>query len=160
MSSGACLPAAQYLRMSTDHQEYSLDNQAEVIRKYAEVRGFEVIKTYTDNAKSGLVLKHRKGLAQLLSDVVGGPQPYRANTEIEKFSVFCSLPRGASSHPQKTISTRRNVVAQHTFAHSLEAITWTNVCALTITGGVSELYSPDARKRWQCPESSVSQSPS
>jgi DNA invertase Pin-like site-specific DNA recombinase len=78
MSSGACLPAAQYLRMSTDHQEYSLDNQAEVIRKYAEVRGFEVIKTYTDNAKSGLVLKHRKGLAQLLSDVVGGPQPYRA----------------------------------------------------------------------------------
>jgi DNA invertase Pin-like site-specific DNA recombinase len=63
--------------MSTDHQEYSLDNQADVIRKYADLQGFEIIKTYTDNAKSGLVLKHRRGLAQLLSDVVGGPQPYR-----------------------------------------------------------------------------------
>jgi DNA invertase Pin-like site-specific DNA recombinase len=76
MSSGNSLPAAQYLRMSTDRQEYSLDNQADVIRKYAGLQGFEIVKTYTDEAKSGLLLKHRRGLAQLLSDVVGGPQPY------------------------------------------------------------------------------------
>jgi len=78
MSSTTRLPAAQYLRMSTDHQEYSLDNQANVIRKYADSRGFEIIKTYTDEAKSGLVLKRRLGLAKLLSDVVGGPQLYKA----------------------------------------------------------------------------------
>lgn len=78
MSSGTNLPAAQYLRMSTEHQEYSIDNQADAIRKYAEAQGFEIIKTYSDEAKSGLVLKHRRGLAQLLSDVVGGPQPYKA----------------------------------------------------------------------------------
>ena len=30
------VPAAQYLRMSTDHQQYSLDNQADAISHYAE----------------------------------------------------------------------------------------------------------------------------
>ena len=78
MSSSTRLPAAQYLRMSTEHQQYSIDNQADEIRRYAEAQGFEIIKTYIDEAKSGLVLKRRLGLAQLLSDVVGGPQPYRA----------------------------------------------------------------------------------
>lgn len=28
------VPAAQYLRMSTDHQQYSLDNQADAIAPY------------------------------------------------------------------------------------------------------------------------------
>jgi DNA invertase Pin-like site-specific DNA recombinase len=78
MSSPARLPAAQYLRMSTDKQRYSIENQADAIRRYAESQGFEIIRTYIDEAKSGLVLKHRLGLAKLLSDVVGGPQPYRA----------------------------------------------------------------------------------
>jgi DNA invertase Pin-like site-specific DNA recombinase len=64
--------------MSTAHQEYSLDNQADVIRKYADLHEFEIVKTYTDEAKSGLTFKNRRGLAQLLSDVVGGSQSYRA----------------------------------------------------------------------------------
>src|ERR1035441_4476259 len=78
MSSGTRLPAAQYLRMSTEQQQYSIDNQADAIRRYAEAQGFEITKTYTDEAKSGLVLRRRLGLAKLLSDVVGGPQPYKA----------------------------------------------------------------------------------
>lgn len=72
------VPAAQYLRMSTEHQNYSLENQRAAIKRYAEQRGFAVIKTYADFGKSGLVLKHREGLAQLLHDVVGTKQPYRA----------------------------------------------------------------------------------
>jgi DNA invertase Pin-like site-specific DNA recombinase len=61
MSSGTRLPAAQYLRMSTEQQQYSIDNQADAIRTYAEAQGFEIIRTYIDEAKSGLVLKHRLG---------------------------------------------------------------------------------------------------
>jgi len=72
------VPVAQYLRMSTEHQQYSLDNQAAAIQRYAQQNGFLVIKTYADSGKSGLVLKHREGLAQLLHDVVGTKQPYRA----------------------------------------------------------------------------------
>jgi len=71
------IPAAQYLRMSTEHQQYSLQNQSTATQKYAEVRGFQIVRTYSDAAKSGLVLRRRPGLQQLLRDVVGAP-PYRA----------------------------------------------------------------------------------
>ena len=70
MSTGLPIPAAQYLRMSTEHQQYSLVNQAAVIEQYAETHGFIVARTYADAAASGLVLKHRPGLRQLLHDVV------------------------------------------------------------------------------------------
>jgi DNA invertase Pin-like site-specific DNA recombinase len=71
------IPAAQYLRMSTEHQQYSLQNQASIIRQYALHNGLEVVQTYADPGRSGLVLKHRRGLAQLLSDVVGGSHAYK-----------------------------------------------------------------------------------
>jgi len=72
------VPVAQYLRMSTEHQQYSLENQAAAIQNYAEAHAFQVVHTYPDAAKSGLVLKHRPGLKQLLQDVASGNARYRA----------------------------------------------------------------------------------
>ena len=39
---------AQYLRMSTDHQQYSLHNQSEYIKNYAEKNNMEIAYTYDD----------------------------------------------------------------------------------------------------------------
>ncbi|WOE33930.1 recombinase family protein [Acinetobacter baumannii] len=61
--------AAQYLRMSTDHQQYSTLNQADKIYEYAEKHNIKIIKTYTDDGKSGLSLNGRSGLLQLIKDV-------------------------------------------------------------------------------------------
>jgi len=72
------VPAAQYLRMSTEHQQYSIENQAHFIAGYASLHGFSVVQSYVDAGKSGLALKHREGLGQLLRDVVAAPQAYRA----------------------------------------------------------------------------------
>jgi DNA invertase Pin-like site-specific DNA recombinase len=72
------VPAAQYLRMSTEHQQYSFENQSAVIQKYAESHGFAVVSTYPDAAKRGVVLKNRTGLKQLLHDVVTGTAEYKA----------------------------------------------------------------------------------
>jgi len=77
MTANQLVPAAQYLRMSTEHQQYSLENQSTAIQTYAESHGFEVVRTYSDAAKSGLVLRHRVGLRQLLQDVVSGCPAYR-----------------------------------------------------------------------------------
>jgi DNA invertase Pin-like site-specific DNA recombinase len=77
MADRLLVPAAQYLRMSTEHQQYSLENQSATILNYAESHGFEVVRTYSDSAKRGLVLRHRQGLQQLLRDVVSGTQGYR-----------------------------------------------------------------------------------
>ncbi|RWD97792.1 recombinase family protein [Mesorhizobium sp.] len=72
------IPAAQYIRMSTEHQRYSLDNQTAAIAEFAEERGFAIVQTYADAGKSGLSLKGRDGLKQLLADVVTGQHGYSA----------------------------------------------------------------------------------
>src|SRR5262245_51668524 len=72
------VPVAQYVRMSTEHQQYSLENQSLAIQRYAEAKGFQVTVTYFDAARSGLVLRSRPGLRRLLQDVVSGNSGYRA----------------------------------------------------------------------------------
>ena len=71
------IPAAEYVRMSTDDQPNSIPFQTEAIRRYAAKRGFEVVATYSDPGRSGIEIKHRPGLRQLLQDVVGGHAQYR-----------------------------------------------------------------------------------
>lgn len=61
--------AAAYVRMSTEHQQYSTENQLDTILAYAKQRGLEVVRTYTDEGKSGLNLDGRNALKQLLWDV-------------------------------------------------------------------------------------------
>jgi DNA invertase Pin-like site-specific DNA recombinase len=61
--------AAEYVRMSTEHQQYSTENQSDAIRAYAAKRGLVVVKTYADAGKSGLRLDGRDALKQLIQDV-------------------------------------------------------------------------------------------
>lgn len=70
--------AAQYVRMSTEHQQYSIGNQQTAIARYAERHGFEIVQTYSDQARSGIDLAHRPGLRQLLQDVVTAQGDYQA----------------------------------------------------------------------------------
>lgn len=62
--------AAEYVRMSTEHQKYSTDNQASEIRAYAARRGFEIVRTYADEGKSGLSVDGRVSLQALLASYV------------------------------------------------------------------------------------------
>jgi DNA invertase Pin-like site-specific DNA recombinase len=72
------IPAAQYLRMSTEHQQYSTENQARRNEEYAQLHRFTITRTYRDSAKSGLWLKGRPGLRELLRDVTEGNTDYKA----------------------------------------------------------------------------------
>src|SRR5471030_2118254 len=69
--------AVEYVRMSTEHQQYSTENQASKIREYATQRGIEVIRTYTDAGKSGLRIDGREALQQLLRDVESGSNEFQ-----------------------------------------------------------------------------------
>jgi DNA invertase Pin-like site-specific DNA recombinase len=62
--------------MSTDQQQYSIDNQREGISRYALEHSMEIVKTYSDAAKSGLSLQNRPGLKPLLADVESGSPGY------------------------------------------------------------------------------------
>jgi DNA invertase Pin-like site-specific DNA recombinase len=70
MSEQPFFPVAQYLRMSTTNQRYSLENQRDALALYARDHGMTIVQTYSDPGCSGLELKHRLGLRQLLQDVV------------------------------------------------------------------------------------------
>ena len=70
--------AAEYVRMSTEHQQYSTENQADVIRQYAERRGMEIVRTYADSGKSGLRIDGRDALKQLIDDVESGQADFEA----------------------------------------------------------------------------------
>jgi hypothetical protein len=63
------LRAAQYLRMSTEEQDYSTLNQEEAIAAYSVAHNIEVVRTYSDDSRSGLQLCDRPGLRSLLNDV-------------------------------------------------------------------------------------------
>lgn len=63
---------AEYVRMSTEHQQYSTENQSDIIHRYAELRNMEIIETYADHGRSGLNIIGRDGLSQLVADVEKG----------------------------------------------------------------------------------------
>ena len=63
---------AQYLRMSTEHQQYSTENQADAIAHYAERHGLEIVRTYADEGISGLQLDRREALQRLIADATQG----------------------------------------------------------------------------------------
>lgn len=68
--------AAAYVRMSTEHQQYSTDNQLAAIAQYAQRRGFEIVRSYADEGKSGLTLEGREALKRLLDDIEHGQNDF------------------------------------------------------------------------------------
>ncbi len=64
--------AVQYVRMSTEHQQYSTQNQADKVKEYAEQRGIDIIRTYADEDRSGLRINGRAALQQLIKDATSG----------------------------------------------------------------------------------------
>src|SRR3546814_10058444 len=70
------IPVAQYLRMSREHQRYSIRNQARAISAYAAEHDLEIVRTYTDPGASGLTLKNRQALQALLADVIKPTRPF------------------------------------------------------------------------------------
>src|ERR1700681_373186 len=68
----ALVRAAEYVRGSTDRQEYSTDNQSLVNRAYAATHRMTIVRTYSDEARSGLVIDQRDALKQLIAHVETG----------------------------------------------------------------------------------------
>ncbi len=70
--------AAQYVRMSTEHQQYSTENQADVIRDYAAKHDMDIVRTFEDAGKSGLQMRGRDALRSLIDTVTTGAADFSA----------------------------------------------------------------------------------
>ncbi len=69
--------AAAYVRTATENHD-SASNQMDSIRKYAERRGIQIVKEYSDAGKSGLGAQGLESLAELIRDVQNGPINFSA----------------------------------------------------------------------------------
>lgn len=90
-------PAVAYVRMSTDHQKYSTENQLDRIRRFAAERGFEILRVFEDSGKSGLRLDGREALQTLMSEVASGCADFSAILvyDVSRWGRFQDADEGA-----------------------------------------------------------------
>ena len=83
--------------MSTDHQKYSTENQLETIRRYAEQRGYTIVRTFEDSGRSGLRMDGREGLQSLMREVQSGTADFRAILvyDVSRWGRFQDADEGA-----------------------------------------------------------------
>lgn len=72
------LPVAAYVRMSTEHQQYSTENQLDRIKEYAARRGMAIVRVFADEGKSGLSVKGRESLRGMIAEVENGQKEFKA----------------------------------------------------------------------------------
>lgn len=91
------IPAVAYVRMSTDHQKYSTENQLDVIRHYATSRGLSIVRVFEDSGRSGLVLDGRKALQSLMAEVMSGQADFKAILvyDVSRWGRFQDADEGA-----------------------------------------------------------------
>ena len=91
--------AAEYVRMSTEHQQYSTENQSDAIRDYAVLRGMEIVRTYADHGKSGMSIVGRDALKRLLADVASGKADYTVILvyDVSRWGRFQDSDEGAAN---------------------------------------------------------------
>ena len=76
-ATGALIPAAAYVRMSTEHQQYSTENQLDRIKEYAARRGMEIVRVFEDAGKSGLNVRGRESLKKMIKEVESGQADFK-----------------------------------------------------------------------------------
>jgi DNA invertase Pin-like site-specific DNA recombinase len=70
--------AATYVRMSTEHQRYSTENQSVALQDYALRQNLTIVKQFVDAGRSGLTLSRRTALRDLLREVESGAAEFEA----------------------------------------------------------------------------------
>ena len=73
----AAIPAAAYVRMSTEHQQYSTENQLDRIKEYAARRNMSLVRVFEDAGKSGLNVRGRDSLRKLIEEVEKGSADFK-----------------------------------------------------------------------------------
>jgi DNA invertase Pin-like site-specific DNA recombinase len=83
--------------MSTDLQKYSTENQLHTIRRYAEQRGFTIVRVFEDSGRSGLRMDGREGLQSLMLEVESGTANFQAILvyDVSRWGRFQDADEGA-----------------------------------------------------------------
>ena len=105
------LKGAMYIRMSTELQVESPENQERAIRAYADQYGIEIVKVYADLGVSGINTEKREQFQALIDDVEQGRSAYNIVLYLDetRWGRFVDS-READYHRMRL--ERKNVVCQ------------------------------------------------
>jgi hypothetical protein len=118
-NSQTLIQAAMFIRMSTFHQQSTIDEHADVIREYAKEQGFEIIRTYVDDRITGQNVAGYDALKKMLNDVASGKADYNV---ILAYDISCWGPGNnynKFSH-YEDICQRANIVIEYCAELSLQ----------------------------------------
>lgn len=89
--------AAAYVRMSTEHQVYSIENQLSAIESYCDLNELDLVQVYTDAGRSGLTFVKRPGIRSLISDVQAGDAGFEILVvlDVSRWGRFQNVDEGA-----------------------------------------------------------------
>src|SRR5437899_1970944 len=95
------VPAVGYLRRSTDKQEASIPDQTKAVQRYADEKGYRILRWYTDDAISGDDTANRLGFRQMLADAREERADFKAILcwDQDRFGRFDSIEAGYWIHP-------------------------------------------------------------
>ncbi len=93
------VPSVGYLRMSTDKQETSPEQQRAEIEKYAASKGYSILRWYADLGISGDRTEKRLQFQQMLADAAEGRFRAILCWDQDRFGRFDSLESGYWIHP-------------------------------------------------------------
>ncbi|MEO6847431.1 MAG: recombinase family protein [Chthoniobacterales bacterium] len=110
--------AIAYVRMSTEHQQYSTSNQMDTIRQYAARKDLEIIREYSDEGKSGLKIQGRRSLTEMIRLIQNGEADFNHILvyDVSRWGRF----QDADESAYYEYSCRRNGIAVHYCAEQFE----------------------------------------
>lgn len=110
--------AVAYVRMSTEHQQYSTSNQMDVVRQYAARRGMTIIREYSDEGKSGLKIRGREALGRMIETVQTGNADFQHILvyDVSRWGRF----QDADESAYYEFICRRNGISVHYCAEQFE----------------------------------------
>lgn len=150
--------AVAYVRMSTDHQKYSTDNQLDAIRHYATENGIKLTRVYADEGKSGMQVKGRNAFQAMIQVIVDGKADFdliiaydhsrwgrfQGFHEAEYYAYLC-LKAGVEVHfcaggfpndmgPLSALAWTFNSMQASNYSRELSVKVWTGQCRLIRMG--------------------------
>jgi DNA invertase Pin-like site-specific DNA recombinase len=109
---GSHVPAVSYIRMSSDKQEESPDQQRQEIAKLAASGGYHVLREYFDSAISGDATKKRKSFQRMIADAERGEFRVILSWDQDRFGRFDSIEAGRWIYPLREHGVKLVTVAQ------------------------------------------------
>jgi DNA invertase Pin-like site-specific DNA recombinase len=125
-----------YLRMSSDRQETSIDQQREALKRHAKRNGYKVVGEYRDEGISGDATRKRKGFQKMIADAQDGRFDRILCYDQDRFGRFDMIEAGYWITPLREADVSLETIVQG-------VIDWND-----FTGRLSYSVNQEGKHQW------------